>query len=120
MNAVSLALIWPGEPAARQRSRAERHLQELMLFLSEAHSSLSATVRPVSAAVARGGVEEQRKNQEGDQEHTSQLYVPDHTPGRTLWGRSSGKAREITRTSAIRKDRVLSSRRAFPRPLPLP
>src|SRR2546425_4099395 len=54
MNTVSLALIWPGEPAARQRSRAERHLQELMLFLSEAHSSLSATVRPVSAAVAGG------------------------------------------------------------------
>ena len=119
MNTVSLALIVPREPAALQRSRAERHLQELMLFLSEAHSSLSATVRPVSAAVARG-VEEQRKNQEGDQEHTSQLYVPDHTPGRTLWGRSSGKAREITRTRAMRRGRVLSSRQAFPRPLPLP
>ena len=51
MNTVSLALIVPREPAALQRSRAERHLQELMLFLSEAHSSLSATVRPVSTAV---------------------------------------------------------------------
>ena len=67
MNTVSLALIMPREPAALQRSRAERHLQELMLFLSEAHSSLSATVRPVSAAVAggRGGTAEEPRGRPG-------------------------------------------------------
>jgi len=38
-----------------------------MLFLSEAHSSLSATVRPVSAAVAggRGGTAEEPRGRPG-------------------------------------------------------